>query len=268
MNIFETKSKYFHNNNSFFARLFSNSAVTIVLILIGLVIMYMGIRAWIGSSDEARLNKNTKEWLTTYGFVYKDLKFRWVHPEDEGQGRSSTRFLFDVSEIYNKDLNEGKPIRTQDRYTVLDHYSELIVTAESYSDHALKVTSLGIVYYRPWRHPKGAWFLVKDSIPNYFQYLASDRKEGIYESIDECILDPEKKGLDTTSIAVSEPEPVAKDTSAAFEEQLRSTQVPQGDEDFFPVDKAKEELRAKVQTQNQNYMVPPPVTQTKKKWDI
>jgi hypothetical protein len=104
--IFETKSRYYANPNAGIAKVFSNLAVTITAVLIGLVLLiWLGItclhRHW-----EAKLTHNVQRQLEAYGFEVKGLEL--IDNLDEGSGQEQLRFVFAAKYLAQPKLLNGK----------------------------------------------------------------------------------------------------------------------------------------------------------------
>jgi hypothetical protein len=162
MNIFETKSKYFSNNNSKFAKMFSTASISLVLILVGIVSTAMFVHECFQNSAEAKLVRNTKKWLTDYGFTYKGLTFNSVVDEDKGTYKNVLRYEFTVSEIQHKQLNDGKKVLELEDKVVF-----LIVSAK-YED--LAIQNIGLTWWGP-KHYEG--WINKYSFDDWFHYMGT-----------------------------------------------------------------------------------------------
>ena len=106
MEIFETRSKYYQNPNAKFAGIFSNMAVTITVLLIGLVLLvWLGITCLHGHWEH-KLTQNVEHKLQGYGFKVKGLEM--IANLDEGSGHERLRFEFQVSHLKNPKLCNGE----------------------------------------------------------------------------------------------------------------------------------------------------------------
>ena len=157
MNIFETKSKYFHNNNSWFAKGFSNTAITLVIVLIGLVVVYKTIQCTLSGILASKLDKTVIAWLAP-DFKYKGLKL--VENVNEGEG-DYVEFLYTCDMLSNPKLNDGKPIRGNDYYNELNIY----VYVEKHSDNSIVIDHVGF----DWKNKETNW--LHYSISDWAKYL-------------------------------------------------------------------------------------------------
>lgn len=107
MEIFETKSRYYVNGNAPFAGVFSNMAITIVTILIGIVLLVWFAITCIHWSWEAKLCHNVQKQLESYGFAVGHLKL--VDNLDAGSGQELLRFVLVANRLSNSNLLEGHP---------------------------------------------------------------------------------------------------------------------------------------------------------------
>ena len=162
MNIFETKSKYFENNNSKFAKIFSTSSISLVLVLVGIVVLGMSIHGCFQNSAKAKLVKNTKQWLTAYGFTYSGLEFDRVTDEDMGTYKNIIRYEFTVKEIQHKQLNDGKKI-----IELEDKCVNLLVYAKY---DGLAIENIGLTWWYP-KHYEG--WINKYSFDDWFHYMGT-----------------------------------------------------------------------------------------------
>jgi hypothetical protein len=120
MNIYETKSKYFHNSNSWFAGKFSGIAITLVIIFIGLVVAYKSIQGFLYGKLETKLNKAVTEYFTG-DFQCKGLKLLYNMNDGEGD---YVEFLYTCKWLSHPKLNGGEPINNPDIIVSVNHRSD------------------------------------------------------------------------------------------------------------------------------------------------
>ena len=135
MEIFETKSKYYKNPNAKFAGMFSNMAITVTVILIGIVLL-----VWFGISClhghwEHKLTNNVLHQLQSYGFTgIKGLEM--IANLDEGTGQERLRFEFGVDHIKNPKLCNGEDCPG----------THIIATTQSWGGAEFNVENIALKY--------------------------------------------------------------------------------------------------------------------------
>lgn len=151
MNIFETKSKYFHNNNSWFATKFGSIAIAVVIMFIGLVIVYKSTQGFFMNKLEKNLNKAVTEYFTG-NFQAKGLAL-WTSIEDPTG--EHIIFQYGCKELTHPKLNEGVTVR----YGVT-----ILVYLDKTSDDSIVIDHVGIKYTE-----EGTWRMF--TIDNWYDYL-------------------------------------------------------------------------------------------------
>jgi hypothetical protein len=207
MNIFETKSKYFENNNQWFATKFSSAAITTVIILVAIVVLYMIVNKCVYNSYKATFIRDTKTYLTDYGFTFRDIQFKGVYSEDAESDNCTKRYLFKAKQLYHPNLNNGKNINVDETKGSL----KLHIYAGTYAGTKLKVENIGMVWDVMELAPGDtSYFFVTDSISNWFQYLNDPKNElvrtkrlskyPLSETIERLKAEQKAEGVDTFSI--------------------------------------------------------------------
>lgn len=152
MNIFETKSKYFHNSNSWFAGKFWSFAITTTIVFILLFIAYSSIRGFFMGQLEKDLNKAVATYFTG-DFQCKGLKLQYNMNDGEGE---FVEFLYRCKEISHPKLVKGKVLKDVD----------IIVSIEKTSDDSIVIDHVGF----KWTYEGTTYF----KINNWYDFLRGD----------------------------------------------------------------------------------------------
>ena len=107
MELFETESRYFKNPNAKFAGIFSNLAVTITAVLIGIVLLvWFGISCWNGYREHY-ITQKVKHYVESCGFTIKG-DFKLIDNMDAGSGQEQLRFVWLARNLKNPRLGDGE----------------------------------------------------------------------------------------------------------------------------------------------------------------
>jgi hypothetical protein len=132
--IFETKSKYYKNPNAKFAGVFSNLAVTITALFIGIVLLIWLLVSCIHWHWEAKIVRNVQHQLEYYGFTVKGLKYEYNMDPSTDETQEQLRIELSARNLSNPKLQDGRSI----------DYPRIVATTRSWGGAEFHVENIAL----------------------------------------------------------------------------------------------------------------------------